>query len=55
MTMKINKMRITRDKNRKKVNQGLLDEKEYKEQKNKTRKMIRQAQEDYYKDLFDEK
>ena len=55
MTKEINKMRITRDKNRKKVTQGLLDEKEYKEQKNKTRKMIRQAQEDYYKDLFDEK
>ena len=55
MVKYINKLRITRDKNRKKVNQGLLDEKEYKEQKNKTRKMIRQAQEDYYKDLFDEK
>jgi hypothetical protein len=41
MTKEINKMRITRDENRKKVNQGLLDEKEYKEQKNKTRKMIR--------------
>ena len=38
-----------------KVIQGLLNEKEYKEHKNKTRKMMRKAQEEYYKDLFDEK
>ena len=55
MTKELNKMRNTRDKNRQKVNKGLLDEKEYKKQKNKTRKMIREAQENYYKELFDEK
>ena len=48
-------MRKTRDKNKIKKIQGLLNEKEYKEHKNKTRKMMRKAQEEYYKDLFDEK
>ena len=44
-----------RDKNRIRVNKGLLDEREYKRQRNNTRKMIRKAQEDYYRRLFDEK
>ena len=55
MNKELNKMRKTRDKNKIKVIKGLLDEKEYKEHKNKTRKMMRKAQEEYYKDLFDEK
>ena len=41
----LDKMRKTRDKNKIKVIKGLLDEKEYKEHKNKTRKMTRKAQE----------
>ena len=55
MNKELNKMRKTRDKNKIKVIKGLLDEKEYKEHKNKTRKMMRKSQEEYYKDLFDEK
>ena len=55
MTKELNNMRKVRDKNRIKVNKGLLDEKEYKIHKNKTRKLIREAQENYYKGLFDEK
>ena len=48
-------MRKVRDKNRIKVDKDFLDEKEYKIHKNKTRKLIREAQENYYKGLFDEK
>ena len=48
----LNKIRKTRNKNRKKVNQGPLDEKEYQKQKNQARKITRKAQE---KELFDEK
>ena len=55
MNKELNKMRKTRDKNKIKVIKGLLDEKEYKEHKNKTQKMMRKAQEEYYKDLFDKK
>ena len=43
MTKELNNMRKVRDKNRIKVNKGLLDEKEYKIHKNKTRKLIRKA------------
>ena len=55
MTKELNNMRKTRDRNKIKVTQGILDEKEYKKHKNKTRQMMRKAQEEYYKDLFDEK
>ena len=51
----INKVIKIRDKNRLRVNKGLLDEEEYKIQRNKTKKMIRKAQENYYKKLFDDK
>ena len=56
MNKELNKTRKTRGprgKNKIEVMQGLLDEKEYKE--HKTRKMMQKAQEDYCKDLFDEK
>ena len=55
MTKELNKMRKIRDKNKLKVSKGLIDEKEYKQHRNKTRQMMRQAQEKYYKELFDEK
>ena len=55
MTKELNKMRKTRDKNRILVIKGLLADEEYKKHKNKTRKMMRIAQENYFKKLFDEK
>ena len=55
MTIKLNKMRKTRDKSRILVTKGLLADEKYKKHKNKTRKIMRIAQENYFKKLFDEK
>ena len=48
-------MRKARDKNKLKVNKGLIHEKEYKQHKNKTRQMMSQARDKYYKELLEEK
>ena len=48
-------MRKTRDENRKKVNEGKLDMKTYKEHKNFIRKKIREAERQYYMNIFDAK
>ena len=48
-------MRKTRDENRRKVNDGKLDVRTYKEHKNLTRKKIREAERKYYMNIFDEK
>ena len=47
MNKELNKMRKTRNKNKIKVIQGLLEEREYKQHKNKTRKRKRKAREEY--------
>ena len=55
MTKELHQMRKTRDENRKKVNEGKLDIKTYKEHKNLTRKKIREAERQYYMNIFDAK
>ena len=55
MTKELHKMRKTRDANRKKVNEGHLDIRTYKAHKNLTRKKMREAEKQYYTDIFDEK
>ena len=55
MTKELHQMRKTRDENRKKVNEGKLDMKTYKEHKNLTRKKIREAERQYYMNIFDAK
>ena len=48
-------MRKTRDENRKKVNKGKLDFQTYKKHKNFTKKKIREAERQYYMNIFDAK
>ena len=55
MTKELHHMRKTRDENRRKVNDGKLDVRTYKEHKNLTRKKIREAERKYYMNIFDEK
>ena len=55
MTKELHQMRKTRDENRKKVNEGKLDVRTYKEHKNLTRKKIREAERQYYMNIFDAK
>ena len=55
MTKELHQMRKTRDENRKKVNEGKLDMKTYKEHKNLTRKKMREAERQYYMNIFDAK
>ena len=54
-TKDLNTMRKVRDEKKIKVTQGILDEKDYKNYKDTTRQMMRKAQEEYYKDLYDKK
>ena len=55
VNIELDKMQTTRDKNKIKFASGTFNLKEYKEHKNKARKMTRKAQKDYYKNLFNEK
>ena len=48
-------MRKTRDEKRRKVNEGKLDARTYKIHKNFTRKIMREAERQYYTNIFDEK
>ena len=45
----------TSDENKRKVNDGKLDVRTYKEQNNLTKKKVREAERKYYMNVFDEK
>ena len=55
MNKDLHEMRKKRDENRRKVNEGKLDAKTYKTHRNLTRKKMREAERQYYMNIFDEK